>query len=364
MNEETTRAMHAKAIAMESSRAKLEMLEYVARRAESEADYAQSSLTRMHLFNEAIRSGAHERMIETYTWLRARAKTHPDAVDADWLLRAGPFVVDSLDPFPEIPLAQIYALYAEQEEMFRERGVGMRDLHRSRTFTELAMGRLDRARAAAKEWLGTPVDPNFTACLACDHNSQVSLHAKLGDDAKALDAAAPILDGRVKCHTVPRTTYGELLLPLVRLGRWAEAREHHERGYAAMRRATGWMRDVAEHVVFAVLSGQMLRARNMIERYVPLTVGHQGKLDPLIFYEAVLLFLAKAAAGGQRTVTLRLPDAHALADRGPTHPVVALQDWFETTARSFAGQLDRRNENDHYTRRIDGVAELLALAPH
>ena len=56
-------------------------------------------------------------------------------------------------------------------------------------------------------------------CVACDRNAQVRYMAFLGKDQKALEAAAPLLQGRMTCSQVPQATYGKVLLPLLRLGR-------------------------------------------------------------------------------------------------------------------------------------------------
>ena len=69
----------------------------------------------------------------------------------------------------------------------------------------------------------------------------------LGREGEALAAAAPILEGRHKCAQVPHRTYARVLLPLLRLGRPAEAMSCHRKGYRLIARNPDFVGQVGKH---------------------------------------------------------------------------------------------------------------------
>ena len=56
-------------------------------------------------------------------------------------------------------------------------------------------------------------------CRACEINDAADYLRYLGDDEAAVAAAAPVLDGTLRCNSEPHGTLADVLEPLVRLGR-------------------------------------------------------------------------------------------------------------------------------------------------
>lgn len=60
-------------------------------------------------------------------------------------------------------------------------------------------------------------------CRACTLANKTKALLYFGELEEALNVAEPILEGRLSCHSVPHQTYGDLLFPLLKANRKAEA---------------------------------------------------------------------------------------------------------------------------------------------
>ncbi|HEY5921749.1 MAG TPA: hypothetical protein VIV11_08765, partial [Kofleriaceae bacterium] len=253
-----------------ASMAKVEALESLTRQALQLNGFLDAFRGQLHLINACHGAVLPERMLAAYTALRANFDQHghdwPDSL-AGYVVRAGALVMTYVDSFPEIPRAQLDALFADQEQMHAASGESIYMLLEARTWLELEAGRLDSTRELYDQLVVTPAPARW--CGPCRINQRVSILTRLGRDDEAIALASPLLDGRRKCETVPRSTWATLLLPLARAGDWDRGRDYYARAHRAAMSEPTWLGSAAKVITFAAIDGSFTKAKNLVERCLP-----------------------------------------------------------------------------------------------
>src|SRR5262249_10758120 len=223
-------------------------------------------------------------------------------------------------------------------------------------------GEPDAARRAQERMATMRRDP-LSDCLACEMDELVKYHQFVGDDRKAVSEAAPILRGKYSCSEVPQVTYAQVLLPLVRQGRAAEAMPHHVQGYRMIsRNPAEFIPQVAEHITFLALTGNYARGLRLMEKHLTLALV---TCCPACAFEVSLslkFLLERLREARFLTLRFRMPEAFPSRSASGEYELVALLDWFAQRVSEFAGQFDARNGNDYYRRRIAAGEDLKRYA--
>lgn len=342
---------------LEDGDAKIALLEEAVRLADICGDFKLQCTTRELLINAGTFGGAHEKALVAYSWMLAQYDRRPQDVDEWHVLWQYKWILDSIVNFPQISKAQIIDMLDDMAARYRRAGYTLRSnyLMRHRLYKFW-----DEAEAARYFHKGreTPRDA-LSDCLACEQNDVVNFHVREGFDEQAVDAAYPIILGRMKCASIPRNTFAHLLLPLVRLGRLDEAVDLHLQGYRIVARAPkGAISNAAEHLEFLVVTENFDRAVSIFEKHLAdasaLVADAATKFD---YYLASWFLLDALAERGRTTLKLRLPRTLPAYEEDGTYVPATLAAWFMAQCEALAAQFDARNESDYYTRLIrDAVA--------
>jgi tetratricopeptide (TPR) repeat protein len=347
---------------MPESLAKVEALEELVRRATQMASFENVFRTYLYLLNAAHSMVLPERMLAAYAGLRATFEEHghdfPPGFDK-YVPRAGAMLLGFLDSFPEIARAEIDALFAEQERIHVRYGESPCKLLEAQVWLELDAGNHDRASALYERLLA--IDDYTGWCEPCRLNQRVSILVTLRRDDEALAAAAPLLDGRGKCDTVPKSTWKVLLLPLARRGELDRARGYYARAHRAVLADPRWIGDAARVLTFAAIDRSLAKGKNLLERCLPRAFEPVPKDSIRDFFVAAMVYF-EAVGRERKTIKLATPKQFPLHAAGGSYEVAALRAWFEQSARSLAQAFDRRNGNDYQSRRIDKACDVLGLA--
>ena len=111
------------------------------------------------------------------------------------------------------------------------------------------------------------------------------------EDAEAVSLAAPIIQGRLRCGSIPKITFGNLLLPLVRLGRLDEAVSLHLQGYRLIARGSkGYISSVADHFTFLNVTENFDRAPRDYSRSTSRTRLARRLATKFDYYQRCLVF--------------------------------------------------------------------------
>jgi hypothetical protein len=189
----------------------------------------------------------------------------------------------------------------------------------------------------------------------------VGVYAFLGEDERAVEEAAPILAGELCCMEVPHGTFGRLLLPLVRLGRLAEAMEYHHRGYRLVADNRDFLFTVSHHLTFLVLTEHAPQGLKLLEKHLVWALETAEQDARFAFVQAAFFLFDRLLETGRRTVPLRLPATFTAYQESAAYDVADLAAWFDEDRRGLAARFDERNGNRNYARRIADHRKLRAL---
>jgi tetratricopeptide (TPR) repeat protein len=164
---------------------------------------------------------------------------------------------------PDIPLESVREWQAQMAQRYRLAGHSERAVRQSEFTIARTVGDIPAAERAFAAWIAADRD-DMSDCHACELQQQGLWRAHRGDDDEALRLWQPVLEGKHTCLHEPGTVLASSLLPLVRLGRTAEARSNHIRGYRMVRGEESMRDSVAHHLAFCALTGNEPRGLEIL----------------------------------------------------------------------------------------------------
>lgn len=357
------RELLARAAELPEGDERYDLVARAVRQADTHQDERTAFEARMQLSQAATFAGRQEEMLVAVTWLLSRYDARPGDYagfkhDLFWQLK---YLVDNVGDFPTIPLAQIRALYDQVESRFRDAGYSLRPYFSCRYYAAASLGDQAEAERYYRAWQNAKRD-RLANCAACELDVKVAFRRNSGDHVRALDLAAPILEGRLRCATVPIRTCAGLLKSFVIAGRMPDAREWDRRNYRLFRSGRQHVDYAGDHIVFRGFSGDYAGALRIFERYARLALEFRPCWTSMQFYNAAArLFDLLARRRG--AIKLKLPPRHPLCVPAGEYATAALYEWFESQAASIAAQFDARNGNDHVSTAWRRSAAWLDLEP-
>jgi hypothetical protein len=329
--------------------AQVAVVEEAVRIADAHHDEEAAFHARKQLVQSASFGGQPDVALVAFSWCLALCDRDPETYDEAELLWQYKWVIENLPDFPHITRRQIEDLFADMTRRYERNGSTLNAVYQIRRDVAAQMCDRQAAEEANARFERTPRD-YLSNCKACVNDSTVEYRLFLGDDAGALDAARPALDGKVTCAEVPHRTYAYVLLPLLRLGKVERAARYYRAGYKLVRPNPKFVRHKAYHLAFLALTGNLDRAVRLFERHLPEAVRTPSDYWRFEFYAAARLFLDRLCEG-QEIPPIRVPEE--LRDGAePTLPAQAVAAWFDDRLSELAAAFDARNGNDGHTRRL------------
>lgn len=354
---------------MEDGDTKIMLLEEAARIADICGDLKLAADAREHLVQAATFGGAPEKALVAYSWCLAQYDRRGDeavkeGLDLERLLWMYKWILTNIASFPQIGKSQIEEMLNDMAARYRRAGFSLRPNYMLHNRIYKFWDEQQAAyyfRKAQETYRDSASD-----CAACELDDEVSFALREKKDTEALRLAVPIIQGRLRCGSIPKITFAELLLPLVRLGRLDEAVSLHLQGYRLIAPAAkGYISSVAEHITFLVVTENFDRAVRIFEKHLTDASSLADLATKFDYYLASWLLLDTLAERNRATLTLRLPPTLEVYEDGGTYDTASLARWFMAQAETLAARFDARNESDYFTRDIKEAAALKHLiAPH
>jgi hypothetical protein len=327
--------------------AKVAVLEEAVRLADQHGGEEDGYRARHALLDAAVSSGRGDLLLTHYAWCLAKFDAAPDRYSEHALLWRYKWVAGNAVSFPEITLAQLHALIDDMDRRFRAYGAGARAVADQRYSLARHVGDKEEVKRLYRAFRQTPRD-HLSNCPACEADDAVDYHSFLGQHRKAVEAAAPILAGRLSCTSVPERTYAKLLYPLLRLGEPAEAARVHRLGWRLSLRSGDGVTNFGRHLLFLGMTDNLAAGLRAVARTLPAGFASYEPFSRFQYYWGAGFLLERAVRAGL-TNRVRVPAEHPLAGgRGPT--VEALQDWVRAEAAALAARFDARNGTDAFAR--------------
>ncbi|MFJ6720745.1 tetratricopeptide repeat protein [Streptomyces sp. NPDC091259] len=268
------------------------------------------------------------------------------------------WVATAIGNSPDIPLESAAGWLDDMERRYRIAGYSERPVREAQMWLADVTGDDERAERAFRAWRGAERD-RMSDCQACEDNSQGQYAALRGDDAQALDVWKYVLAGERVCAEEPHRVLAVSLLPLLRLGRFDEARSHHLRGYRLVRGNESLLPSVGRHIEFCALTGNESRGLEILAEHATHMGPPANDRDQLVFHGGVLVLLRRLRELGHG-------QSPAVPYDGVPHTVSELYDSLLAGSLDSARRFDARNGttriSDRFLTRI-GREPLVGLLP-
>ncbi|WP_328926547.1 tetratricopeptide repeat protein [Streptomyces sp. NBC_00190] len=315
--------------------------------AEASGDRALFRETLDNLIHAYLWSSESSKLLVPFARLLQEYDKDPGAFsewDAHSLFWQFKWVATAIADSPGVPLESATGWLDEMERRYRIAGYSERPVREAELWLADAMGDDERAERAFGHWLAAERD-DISDCRACELNGQGQYAVLRGDDAKALEIWKPVLAAEQTCAEEPHRVLATSLMPLLRLGRTAEARSNHLRGYRLARGNDSLLPTVGKHIEFCALTGNESRGLEILAEHA----SHVGPLanvdDQLAFHGGILVLLRRLMDLGHG----RIP---AVPYDGTPRTVRELYEVMRAGALDIARQFDVRNGTTRVSERF------------
>lgn len=260
------------------------------------------------------------------------------------------WIVQSMAEFPAIGLPRIYAALDDVERRHREAGRNLQEVYATRRSVAHIAADWEQEEHYFQRWVAADgPDP----ARLWDFALQVDRLTDRGDDAAAYELAAPVLAGERTFDEHPVPVQVDMLLPLARLGRHAEAR----RAFRLARR--GITREVYRYeysgklMEFCALTGNLdagLETLSMMMWGFPTLNRPTGKMDFAAAAAVLMRQMVDAGRGDE-------PIGWAKQDEGEYVDAARMLERMRGIALDLAAAFDERNgttaQGDRVRARLD-----------
>lgn len=334
---------------LEEGAAQIALCEEAVHLADTHQDEAAGFVARKELIQAAMFGGRPDLGLVAFSWCLSLVDGDSPEFDEGELLWQYKWVTQNVDPFPHISRRQIEGLIDDMEVRFKRNGSTLHAVHMIRRDVACALGDRATAEAAHAKFEATKRD-HLSDCAACVNDGTIEYHLFLGDDATAVQAARPALDGKVTCAEVPHRTYAYVVLPYLRLGKLERAAKCFKSGYKLVKSNMKFVRHKGYYIAFLALTGNNDRAMRLFERHTHEALETPSVSHRFEYYCACKLFL-EPLCGGKATPLVQVPEP-LRPDGKPMQPAPVVVEWLDRQINDIARQFDERNGNDGFARRI------------
>lgn len=326
-------------------KARSALLEDVVRRADASTHQELAFYARLVLVTAYIMGAEPRKSLVPFTrcvtdWDADPAKYQAHAHTFLWCFK---YVPSTLSKFPEVSLAQTYAVVDDMERRWRAGGHSMQTVHHYRWLVANHIGDAATAAEEFRLWSTTPRD-DLSDCIGCDPTAKAQHLIEIGQPAEAVALAAGVLDGQLTCNEQPQQMLTALLPAYVAEGMYSEAAEAHRRAYRKLRSLPGELATYADHIIFCARTGNEARAVELIER-------HLAELaDPPTTFAEMRFAAAAALALSRVDLMIRRPQETDIASGELSAQLAA-------RALELAAQFDGRNSTGHQSAVIRSILD-------
>jgi tetratricopeptide (TPR) repeat protein len=335
----------------------VQLLTEAVRVADSTRDLDTMFECRLELIEAATSGGRGEQIFAAFAWCLAQYEADPERFEdhEDTLLWQFKWVLDQLDEFPQISMAQAKKLFKQMADQYRRGGYSMRPVYYIEFCFAKRIGDFARAKKQLAAFQKEPRD-SLADCMACELDNMADYYDIVDQPDKAIEAAQPIVKGKRRCAEIPHRTFSMLLRPLAQLGRYEEADAIQAKGYRLIRSNPEFLGQVAAPIVYLVHRDQIELATTYLQRHFSWALETCEQRTRYVFYIAAKGLFAKLAEGKPKC-SLQLPEKFPLFSPSGEYELSEIIDWLTGQSREIGEGFNRRNGTTYYT---DGLVKRLS----
>ncbi len=349
-------------------------------RAIAEADVLGEADTafklRSDLIESAIFNGQGDRAIVAFAAYLKHADQNWETINPHDLLWKYKWILNALPGLPQISKSKILDMVSDMSRRVESAGYSQRPAFYIRWRVLAEMGDFEAAAADIPKWR-SEVKDGLQDCEACETNAEVNFSAETLNNEQALEIARPILTGKLSCTAIPQNTLGNVIRPLMRLGRIDDAVKIAERGYRMTSKNEAFLTKVSEFLLVATHTNALVRAKRIFSKHAIWALKTGCYTRRLRFNSVASAFLKKLAQGKLKetssevsevkkrkatsSVRMQLPSEHPLYQPDARYDIPVLAGWYQNEARKLAVQFDQRNGNRYATQCLKETYDLAGV---
>lgn len=345
------------ATALPDGPAKLALVQRAADIADSHQEVGLAFQVRKTLLGVCLGADACDLMLVTFTWCLAQHDRDPYRFPAIELLWEFRWVVSSLCTFPEVTKAKIEEMKAEMASRYQKFGASLRSYWMMCRKMAVDMGEVKEATAADREFRRSRRDW-LTDDEATEADFEINYRLLRNDYEKALRAAEPLITRKFRSEHHEGGACAEVLLPMLRAGRAAEAMPYHRRGYKLRSGRVRHLDSIAKHIAFLGLTDNLARGVRLFEKHLVDAMTTINVFNRMRYLSETLPLLDRLKKAGKGSQMVRVPAECPLSANGTRQPADEVRKWMHSAAAALARTFDERNGNDYYTRRLAAAPRL------
>ena len=328
-------------------REQIAILEEVIRLADSNNDVEIAYGARSQYTRLCNQEGFPEKSIVAFSWCLAQFDKDPELEDWHGLLWRYKVILELIPVFATVSREQIVGMQEDMAKRLAVCGESERTAHYYRSWNLMRMGDYEAALHYQETYMKMPRTPT-SDCLACEHDRQVELLARMHKDEEALKLAAPVMSGRMSCSEVPEFTNGHIVKSQLRLGKIDEATERQVAGYRGVTGDRKYLGTIGDLLLVVIRNRDFDSGINWIRRHLPWSAETASGELKFRFFSSVTLFFEALAAESPEPKKLRIPKQFGCYRPDEQYDPALLADWFAAETRQLADQFNARNGNDRY----------------
>lgn len=341
---------------------RIRLLNQAIRMADLHQDVDWGFRLRQDLVHTSFASGVGDQLIVAMSWCLAQADRDADRFDMSTLLWQCKHVLSFVTLFHQISRAQIDAITQDVVRRYEANGLSLRPICMFRASNAIQMGDHDLATQMHQQAWSLPKD-FFSEGEEWEVFFLVRYLVEFKRWPEALEAAFPLLEGRLSQSQVSPWIVVLVLSPLVEMGRWNEARALRERSYRLVESNHRLIvSSIAEHIAFLTLDGDLKGAFALFAQHLPWTWQVFTPAGQFGFSLRSWLLFNRLKEAGVDDVPFEFPTGHPLRRLRGRYGIDELAGHYQKQTEDLAAAFNKRNGNDRYTQLIERTRKLSELA--
>ncbi|MGM0881541.1 MAG: hypothetical protein ACQEXQ_10965 [Bacillota bacterium] len=320
---------------MPNGKQKLALMEETIRIADKYLTEEDAYDARMDYSSASLECGCPERIFISFSWCLSKFEKQPSEHSSFMIMWHYKWVLNQIWRLPQISLEQIELVFDDFREKCLKYNYSLRPYYQQKVNLMLSQGKTQEAALYYKKWRATPRD-QLSDCKACEQNLLGKYYFTINHNKKGLQVVKPILEGKIKCRTVPQTTYSHIISPLLKLGEYDRAISTANKAFRSIQ-GPEYLEEYGIFMEFFTVT-DLKKAVKLYERTIRLGLESKMPWDRFQYLLSVRLFLQQWSKARRRK---KLSESE----------IVTLE-WIENEINSIAVAFNTRNGNDYLNKYI------------
>ena len=346
--------------AIPSGNVRLALYEEAVRWADTHRDVDAGFRVRRLLIDEAASCLRYDLYAATFSWCFSMARANPDRFQTDGLLEHYQHVVSKVVNFPDVTRAQYESLFEDGVRELSASGLSLRVAYLERRSVAIDFGDPAMAVAADLEWRKHPRAReswrgNFFIGEAHEKTRQLEYDSLLRDDRAVLAAVDSHFASADRDSALDRVFTVYSLLPLLRMGRRAEAAEKYRLVEKKTYSTAGYFWERSEILEYLVRIGDWPAAIREFKSQLPVALAQRDPLSHFYCLRPSAVLFDRLVEAGIATVAMAAPTGVSWAEDSSVYSTTVVRDWLRAEVSVIAARFDQRNGNTYYSEWLEGT---------